>query len=68
MSLPRAIARCSGVKCPSATNCRRYTEQRSGNERTVYAAFYARREAGADSCDSMIPVRAVTTFRDEVEA
>lgn len=64
MKLPADIARCAGTRCPARANCRRYTERlTAAGQRTLYAAFYARREAGADSCDQMLPVTVVTTFK-----
>lgn len=61
MSLANDIARCGSASCPSRNNCRRYTE-RAATEYTWYAAFWARREAGADACESIIPVKNMTTF------
>lgn len=63
MSIPNDTARCAGTRCPSAHNCRRYTE-RATSDYAWHAAFWARREAGADACESIIPVVNMSTFRD----
>lgn len=64
MKLPTDIARCAGTRCPARANCRRYTERlAAAGQRITHAAFYARREAGADSCDQIIPITVVTTFK-----
>lgn len=60
--LPNDVARCDGGQCPSRKNCRRFTERHTGGERTPHAAFHHRREAGADACDSMIPVLVRSTY------
>ena len=59
------FTRCAGTSCPSRANCRRYTQRLTVKPgvRPLYAALYARREAGADSCDQMLPVTVVTTFK-----
>jgi hypothetical protein len=62
MSLANDTARCTGTRCPSAMNCRRYTERGTGSDTAWYAAFWARREAGSSACESIMPVRVVTTF------
>lgn len=62
MSLANDVARCSGQDCPSATNCKRYTE-RGSSDRVLYAAFWARREAGSSACESYLPVTVVSTFQ-----
>jgi hypothetical protein len=68
MSLPYDVARCEGVQCPSKGNCARHLERDVPKGETVaFAAFYTRREAGADSCDSIIPVGKPSTF-DAVES
>lgn len=59
MSLPANVSRCPGFRCPSAMNCRRFKELRSG---TLQAAFYARREAGTSACEHYLPVKVVSTF------
>lgn len=64
MTIGNDIARCGGDDCPSRNNCRRYTE-RGATGNTWYAAFWARREAGATACDSIIPVKLMTTFTPE---
>lgn len=64
MSLPNDTARCDGFNCPSRKNCRRYTERKAGGDYTAYAAFWSRREAGADACESIIPVTVISTFKD----
>lgn len=64
MSLTNNDARCAGTRCPSAMNCRRYTERGTGGDTAWYAAFWARREAGSDACESMIPVRVISTFKE----
>lgn len=46
---------CAGTGCQSRGQCLRYT-QRAVQERAVYAAFWARREAGASGCDRFMPV------------
>lgn len=51
--------RCSGARCPSAMNCRRYTERATGGE---YAALYARRHAGDTACDMYSPIVPASTF------
>lgn len=63
MSLTNDTARCSGMQCPSAHNCRRYTE-RATSDYVTNAAFWARREAGADACESIIPVQNMSTFKE----
>lgn len=64
MKLANDIARCAGTNCASRANCRRYTQRTTAGDRTLFAAFWARREAGADSCDQIIPVAVTTTFKD----
>lgn len=54
--------RCQGTDCPSAMNCRRYTERATMGDRTPMAAMHLRREAGADACAQIVPVRPVSTF------
>lgn len=59
---------CSGARCPSRGNCKRYL---AGVAKTNggYAAFYSRREEGASACDSYLPVVKISTFEaQEVEA
>ncbi len=68
MNLLNDTARCYGNNCPSKKNCMRYTVKPLRGDYTLYAAFYARREAGADACDSIIPVRQITTFIEQVAA
>lgn len=63
MSLTNDVARCSGQDCPSATNCKRYTE-RGSSDRVCHAAFWARREAGSTACESYLPVELVSTFKE----
>jgi len=46
---------CAGTGCQSRNQCLRYS-MRAVQERAVYAAFWARREAGASGCDSFMPV------------
>lgn len=47
--------RCAGLNCPSKSNCDRYcTEAVGGADDIEYAAFWARREAGATACDQFI--------------
>lgn len=55
-------AKCTGESCPSATNCKRYTE-RGLSDNATYAAFWARREAGSSACESYLPVTVVSTFQ-----
>lgn len=62
ISIANDTARCAGTKCPSKLNCRRYTALATGSEHIWYAAFWARREAGASACDSIIPVNLESTF------
>ena len=52
---------CEGSKCPSAKNCRRYTERNS--HESVPAALWIRREAGASACDMYLPIEVVSTFK-----
>lgn len=63
MSLPYDVARCNGNNCPSRNHCARYLERNipKGQEGR-FAAFDSRREAGADACDSLIPVNRHSTF------
>ncbi len=56
--------RCAGTECPSANNCERYTD-RAADPHAAYAAFWARREASADCCDCMLPIKPVTTYQGE---
>lgn len=59
MTLPNDIARCTGDCCPSRHQCKRHTatlERSESNTLTPYAAFWARREAGASACDSFLPL------------
>lgn len=57
------IARCTGQQCPSAANCRRYTERQVPKGVMVpMAAFYLRREAGDSACDGFMPAVPVSTF------
>ncbi len=51
---------CEGVLCPSKKNCKRWVLRHNG---ATFAAFYARREAGADACDAYLPVKTVSTFQ-----
>lgn len=62
MSLPNDTAPCNGWQCPSAHNCQRYTDWATFSGQP--AAFWARREAGADSCESMVPVQNMSTFKE----
>lgn len=41
--------RCQGGNCPSKQQCNRYTDR--SNKHAPYAAFWARRDAGATACD-----------------
>lgn len=61
--IPLDVSRCNGRGCPSANHCARYLERHvpKGCE-ARYAAFDSRREAGADACDSIIPVMRLSTF------
>lgn len=61
-TLANDTARCAGTGCPSKANCRRYTERATGRDNVWYAAFWARREAGASACESLAPVVHVSTF------
>jgi len=55
MNLPPDKARCSGDNCPSKRKCLRYTDKPARNDdKTNYAAFWARREAGSSACESII--------------
>lgn len=45
---------CAGTGCQSRNQCLRYT-MRATQERAVFAAFWARREAGATACESFMP-------------
>lgn len=54
---------CEGSKCPSKTNCRRYTERNS--HESVAAALWLRREAGTSACDMYLPIEVVSTFKEE---
>lgn len=68
MGLPYNEARCTGQQCPSANNCRRYTERQI--QKGIVAAIaplYLRREAGADACDQYMPVVLVSTFDAETK-
>lgn len=68
MSLSYNKARCSGQQCPSANNCRRYTERHVPKGVIAsFAALYLRREAGDSACDQFIPVEVVSTFEREPE-
>lgn len=58
------VARCSGDNCPSRNNCRRYTDRSTAGNMTPHAAFWARREAGANACESLIAVNTVSTFKE----
>jgi hypothetical protein len=63
MSLPYDVARCNGNHCPSRAFCARFLERNVPKGAVVaFAAFHARREAGADACDSIIPVCKPSTF------
>lgn len=46
---------CTGDRCQSRQQCLRYTT-RHKPARPVFAAFWARREAGASACDSFLPL------------
>lgn len=62
MSLSYNKARCSGQQCPSANNCRRYTERHVPKGVIAhFAALYTRIEDGASACDQFIPVEVVST-------
>ena len=65
MPAPIDQTRCTGNQCPSATNCRRYTERATGIGHIKYAAYWARREAGADACESIEPVRKISYFKEQ---
>lgn len=67
--IPNDVARCNGNQCPSRTHCARYLERHVPKGVEVwFAAFHARREAGADACESIIPVARRSTFEaGEVE-
>lgn len=68
MSLPSDVARCNGNHCPSRNHCARYLERNVGKgELVAFAAFHVRREAGADSCESIIPVAKLSTFSPNCE-
>lgn len=58
-----AFTICDGGNCPSKTNCKRYTERKCHPE-TMPAALWVRREAGANACDMVSWVKAVTTFKE----
>ena len=58
------VARCSGDNCQSRNNCRRYTDRSTAGNMTPYAAFWARREAGANACESLIAVNPISTFKE----
>ena len=63
MPLGYDIARCTGQQCPSAANCRRYTERiLPKGVMAPYSAFYLRRDAGDSACDGFLPVAPVSTF------
>jgi len=49
------ITRCDGGQCPSKMQCRRYTERHTAGDYVWLAALWARREAGADACDMILP-------------
>lgn len=61
--MPNDKARCPGNNCPSKRNCHRFTAPR--DQDYVEAALYIRREAGASACDCYLPVKPVTTFRED---
>lgn len=55
--------RCTGQQCPSASNCRRYTERQvPKGVMANFAALYLRREAGDNACDQFLAVKPVSTF------
>lgn len=59
MTLPNDITRCTGDRCQSRMQCLRHIASRqpaADNKPTLYAAFWARREAGASACESFIPL------------
>lgn len=63
MILPYNVARCNGNHCPSRSSCARFLERHVPKGAVVaFAAFHARREAGADACESIIPVMRHSTF------
>mgnify|MGYP000848205472 CR=1 FL=1 len=51
---------CKGYLCPSKTNCRRTTDTNH-----LFAAFHNRREAGDSACVMYLPIKVVTTLKDE---
>ena len=53
---------CKGYLCPSRANCKRATDT---SPNRTFAAFYNRREAGDSACSMYLPVKLVTTFKDE---
>lgn len=51
--LPPDAPRCKAEKqCPSAGRCRRHLDTWSA----LFAAWEARREAGAERCDGFLPI------------
>lgn len=63
MSLSYDQARCTGQQCPSASNCRRYTERQvPKGVMANFAALYLRRQAGDNACDQFLAVKPVSTF------
>lgn len=64
MPQPNDELLCAGNRCPSATNCKRYADRATKTGHIQYAAFWARRDPGSDSCDSMRPVKIMSTYKD----
>lgn len=63
MNLPANVPRCTGDKCPSASNCQRYTERHLPKGIVApFSALHLRRQPGDDACDGYMPVRLITTF------
>lgn len=53
---------CKGYLCPSKTNCKRASDS---NRNRTFAAFHNRREAGDSACVMYLPIKVVSTFKDE---
>lgn len=53
---------CKGYLCPSRQNCKRATDT---NPNRMFAAFHNRREAGDSACTMYLPIKVITTFKDE---
>lgn len=56
-----SMSHCAGTNCPSLSNCQRFTPNLTND----LAALHVRREAGATACDRFLPIKLITTFKED---